>query len=78
MRQDRQLRSPRFGCDSRPPLAQSILILPPERHVPLFKQVLKRIDVQSLGLTPAALRDRDTTDFKLRTRDVLALLRRGR
>ena len=69
MRQGRQLRSSRVGCDSRPSsLNQS---------VPLFKQVLKRIGVQSLGLTPAGLRDRDTTDFKLRTRDVLALLRRG-
>ena len=61
-----------------PALSQPIWTLPPERHLPLFKQVLKRIGVQSLELTPAGLRGGGATDFWLRTRDVPALRRRGR
>ena len=58
--------------------SQPIWTLPPERHLPLFKQVLRRLGIQSLGLAPAGLRGNGATDFWLRTRDIPALRRRGR
>ena len=58
--------------------SQPIWTLPPERHLPLFKQVLRRLGIQSLGLAPAGLRGGCATDFWRRTRDVPALRRRGR
>ena len=78
MRGGRQLDSPRAHNVPGPALSQLIWTPPPERHRPLFKQVLKHIGVQSLGLTPAGLRGGGATDFWLRTRDVPALRRRGR
>ena len=50
----------------------------PERHLPLFKQVLSRLGIQSLRLASAGLRSVGATDFWLRTRDIPALRRRGR
>ena len=58
--------------------SQPIWTLPPERHLPLFKQVLRRLGIQSLGLAPASLRGGGATDFWLRTRDIPALRRRVR